>query len=166
MSRIDKNQAVIDYLITCTDIYNNPLYFNLINAKDNSIQVMTTSQDKVLNTTNIDGSVDKKFTFNIVIFKSISDAEIVKPTGTDAPEYPTENIEELDAVQKIIDWIEEQNDLYNYPDFGENCYIDKIDTTTEEPRFEGIDYEINPPLAMYSVSIEINYLDTSKVIFK
>ena len=164
MSNIDKNQAVIDYLLTCTDINNSPLYFNLINADDNSIQILTTAEDKTLSTPHIDGSVDKKYTFNLIIHKSISDMEIVKPVGSS--EFPNENVDELQDVQKLIDWIQSQNEADNYPNFGSDCYIDKIDTTTDVPYFEGVDAQINPPLAVYSISIVIEYLDTSKVICK
>ena len=159
--RIDKNKAVIDYLLDCSDIQDRPLYFNLINAEDDSIQMLTTVEDKTLSTAYIDGSISKRYTFTIVIFKSISDNELVKSSG-----ISNENVDELDDIQKLIDWIQEQNDLQNYPDFGENCYIDKIDTTTDAPRFDGIDTESNPPIAMYSISIIIEYLDTNKVIFK
>lgn len=158
---IDKNKAVVDYLLQCTDIYDSPLYFNLVNAQDNSIHILTTAEDKALSQPFIDGSISKRYTFNLIIFKSISDMELVKADG-----YPNENIEELNAVQKLIDWIQEQQDLHNYPDFGEDCFIDNIDTETDEPRFNGIDTEVSPPLAMYSIAIIIEYLDTHKQIYK
>lgn len=157
---IDKNKAVVDYLLQCTDIYDSPLYFNLVNAQDNSIHILTTAEDKALSQPYVDGSISKRYTFNLIIFKSISDMELVKADG-----YPNENIEELNAVQKLIDWIQEQQDLHNYPDFGENCFIDNIDTETDEPRFNGIDTEVSPPLAMYSIAIIIEYLDTHKQIY-
>ncbi len=158
---IDKNKAVVDYLLQCTDIYDSPLYFNLVNAQDNSIHILTTAEDKALSQPYVDGSISKRYTFNLIIFKSISDMELVKADG-----YPNENIEELNAVQKLIDWIQEQQDLHNYPDFGEDCFIDNIDTETDEPRFNGIDTEVSPPLAMYSIAIIIEYLDTHKQIYK
>ena len=161
---INKNQAVVDYLLQCTDIYNNPVYFNLINAEDNSIQILTTTEDKAMSKTFIDGSIAKRYTFNLIVFKSISDLELVKPVGTDV--YPNENIDELQSVQALIDWIAEQEELRNYPDFGSDCVIDDIYTTTEEPRFDGINTEMNPPLAMYSIAVVIEYLDTSKMITK
>jgi hypothetical protein len=161
---IDKNQAVVDYLLQCTDIHNSPVYFNLINAQDNSIQILTTAEDKAMSRQYVDGSISKRYTFNLIVFKSISDLELVKPVGTDV--FPNENIDELQDVQKLIDWIAEQKELRNYPDFGEDCIVDDIDTTTEEPRYDGINTSMNPPLAMYSISVVIEYLDTSKMITK
>lgn len=164
---IDKNKAVIEYLLQCPDIYDSPLYFNLIDAKDNTIQILTQAEDKTLSRPNIDGSVNKKYTFTLITFKSISELEIVKPvgTGTDVEEYPNENIDELQAVQLLIDWILAQEDLKNYPNFGDDCIIDSIDTTTDYPRFDGINTEMTPPLAMYSIAVVIEYLDTSRVIY-
>lgn len=160
---VDKNKALIDYLLQCNEIKNSPLYFNLINAKDNTIQILPVTEDKAMNKPFIDGSVQKKYTANLITFKSISDLEIVKPVGT--TEYPNENIDELQDVQKLIDWIQEQEDARNYPDFGSDCQIDSIDTTTDNPRYEGMDAQANPPLAMYTIQIVIEYVDYSKVIY-
>ena len=46
---IDKNQEVINYLIQCPQILNSPLYFNFINAKDDTNQFLTVSSDKYSN---------------------------------------------------------------------------------------------------------------------
>lgn len=158
---VDKNKAVIDYLLQCEEIYNTPLYFNLIDAKDNTLQMLTTAEDKILSKRYIDGSILKRYTFTLITFKSISDMEIVK---TDSTDFPNENVDELQAVQTLLDWVNEQQDLYNYPDFGEDCLVEDIHTTTDNPRFEGINTEVQP-LAMYSIAVVIEYLDTSKVIY-
>lgn len=157
---VDKNQAIIDYLLQCTDIDGKSIYFNLINESDDSIQILTTAEDKMMNKPYIDGSVLKRYTFNIIVFKSITESPLVTQEG-----YTNENVDDLAEVQALLDWIIEQKDLQNYPDFGENCLIDDIDTTTETPRFDGINSEMNPPLAMYSISIVIEYLDKSKMLW-
>lgn len=164
---IDKNKAVIEYLLQCPDIADSPLYFNLIDAKDNTIQMITTAEDKTLSKPFIDGSITKRYTFNLITFKSISDMELVKSMmlGTSVNNYANENVEELHAVQALIDWIVEQEEARNYPDFGDMCYIDSIMTTTDIPRFDGINVELTPPLAMYSISIIIEYVDISKQIY-
>ena len=69
-------------------------------------------------------------------------------------------------IQALIDWIQEQEDLHNYPNFGEDCLVEEISTTSENPHFDGIDEQVSPPLAIYSVTIEIKYLDVSKVIWR
>ena len=42
---VDKNKAFVDYLLQCTQIKNSPLYFNFINVKDNTTQIVTNSSD-------------------------------------------------------------------------------------------------------------------------
>ena len=159
--RVDKNQAVIDYIITCPTILNSPLYFNFINAKNDTNQFFTESTDTYTNRNFVDGSVEKIYTFTILTFKSAADIAVVKMSG-----YENENLSDLSDIQKLIEWITEQNEARNFPDFGEECIIDSIETTTEQPKFEGIDEQITPPLAVYSTSIQIKYIDVSKRLWR
>ena len=76
--------------------------------------------------------------------------------------YSDENIDDLSDVQALIDWVNEQDDEQNYPDFGDMCDIDRIYTTTEAPNLAGIDNKVSPNLARYDVTIKVDYLDNSK----
>ena len=158
---INKNQAVIDYIITCPTILNSPLYFNFINAKNDTNQLLTVSNDQYTNVSYIDGSVKRIYTFTILTFKSAADIAVVKASG-----YPNENLSDMHDIQALIDWIKEQEELHNYPDFGEDCIVESITPTTDEPNFDGIDEQVSPPLAVYSTSIQIEYLDISKKIWR
>ena len=158
---VDKNQAVIDYLITCPSIQNTPLYFNFINAQDDNKQIIILANDKAINKSYIDGSVLKRFTFTIIDFKSITFIPIPKQEG-----LSNENVEDMSTVQAIIDWISEQSDARNYPNFGEDCIVEDIRTTTDNPNLNGVDNSLVPALAKYSISIQVDYLDTSKMIWK
>lgn len=157
----DKNQAVINYILQCSQIQNTPLYFNFINAKDNTAQILTSSNDRYTEKPDITGAVEKQYTFTIMVFKSITDDAIVKLEG-----FAHENVEELSYIQELIDWIAEQDDLKNYPDFGENCEVDGIRTTEETPKLEAINAQVSPALAMYSVTIQITYVDNSKKLWR
>lgn len=157
---VDKNRAIVEYLMTCPYIQNNPLFFNFINAKDNDKQIVTVLNDKVMDRTFIDGSVMKRFTFTIIDYKSIAYSAIPKVEG-----YPSENIEDMLDVQEIINWITEQEDVHNYPDFGEDCVIDNIRALSDNPNLNSVNTQVSPTLAKYSVSIQINYIDTSKVLW-
>lgn len=161
MSSIDKNQAVIEYLIQCPTIQNSPLYFNFINAEDNTNQIVTQSNERYASKPFIDGTVMKIYSFTIILYKSTADIAVVKIDG-----YPNENVSDMSDIQALIDWISEQREIHNYPDFGETCIIDDINTTTENPNFDGIDDQVSPPLAVYSVTIEITYLDVSKKLWR
>lgn len=158
--QINKNQAVIDYLITCPTIKESPLYFNFINAKDNNNQFITVADSTTSQQKYIDGSVYKTYTFTLSCFKSLSHNPMVKKEG-----YSDENIDDISDVQALIDWVNEQDDIHNYPNFGNLCVVDKIFTTTENPTLAGIDTNVSPSLARYNVTIKIEYLDNSKKLW-
>lgn len=161
MSSVDKNQAVIDYIIQCPNIRNSPLYFNFINAEDGNNQFVTKSSDIYTNRRYVDGSVLKIYSFTLITFKSVTDLAIVKAEG-----YPNENVSDMSDIQTLMDWITEQADLENYPDFGEDCIIESIQVMSDNPNFDGINDEVSPPLAVYSMTIEITYLDISKRLWR
>lgn len=164
---MDKNQAVINFLLTCPAIYNSPMFFNAIKAEDETKEIITIANDRLMNKRYIDGSVLKRYSFSIIDFRSITDNPIPKnlTTSTTEPEYISENVEDMLDVQGIIDWIEEQKDNDNYPDFGEKCIMDDMVTTSDTPNLNGIDSGVTPSLAKYSITVNIDYVDTSKRIF-
>lgn len=155
-----KEQAIINYLLDCPVIKSSPLYFNFINAKDDNKQIVTTSNDKITNSLFVDGSVEKQYTFTLIDFKSVAYNAVPKEVG-----LTSENVEEFLDVQGIIDWITEQEDLKNYPDFGMDCRVDQIRATSDSPNLNGIDTTTTPSLAKYSVSVEVLYIDFSKSIW-
>lgn len=164
----DKNQAIIDFLQDCPTIASNPLFFNFLNAKDNSKQIITQANDTALNTPYIDGSVLKRYAFTLIDFRSVTYEPIPKnliPGTTTQEEYISENVEELIDVQGIIDWVNEQADSRIYPDFGEDCIIEDMRVTSNNPNLNGVDTSVTPALAKYSMTIQIDYLDNSKVLW-
>ena len=161
MANVDKNQAVIDFLLGCPQIANNRLFFNFINGEYNYKQFITISNDNSVNRPYVDGSVLKRYTFTIVDFRSVAYQAIVTVPG-----HTNENVDEMLDVQSIMDWIEEQADNENYPNFGADCIIDSMKTLSNNPNLNGVDTNVKPALAKYSMSIQIDYLDTSKVIWE
>lgn len=156
---VDKNKAILDFITTYTEITNSPIFVNFINAKDNDIQIVTSDNDKTTNKRFVDGSVMKQYTFSIVITKSITDIAIAKD------ELIGENIDDLADIQAFMDWVNEQGDSEIYPNFGETCVIEEMHTTAENPSIDGINTEVSPALALYSMEIRIDYIDYSKVIW-
>lgn len=157
---MDKNKAVINFLITCPVIYNSPLYFNFINAENDNKQFITVANDIAVHQPYIDGSVLKQYTFTLIDFKSVAYNPIVKTTG-----YDDENVADMLQVQEIIDWITAQNELRNYPNFGLDNYIDNMVVLTDNPNLNSIDTTVSPALARYSITIRITYLDKSKMLW-
>lgn len=158
---VDKNEAIISFLLGCPVIADNPLFFNFINAKDNNNQIITSGNDTALQVKYIDGSILKEYIFTIILFKSVSQNAVVKMDG-----YPDENVSDLADVQSLIDWINEQASVYNFPDFGEDCTVDSMETLTSTPVLEDVDTSVQPALGRYSIAIRIKYVDNSKVIWK
>lgn len=158
---VDKQQAIINYILQCPQIRDTPLYFNFINAQDSTAQIVTSANDRFTERPYITGSVAKQYSFKIMIFKSITDEAVVKLEG-----YAHENVEELAGIQALIDWISTQNKSRNFPNFGSDCDVDGIETTAETPKLEAINDEVSPVLAMYSVTIQVNYIDNSGNIWR
>ncbi len=159
---MDKTNAIVKFLLDCPQIKTNPLFFNFAEAQDNNKQIVTAENDKAVNRAYVDGSILKRYTFTIIDYRSVIYQAVVNVNNT---EYPNENVEEFIDVKGIIDWITEQSELQNYPDFGEDCIIDDMRALSDNPNLNGIDTSVKPALAKYSVSIQIDYLDTSKAIW-
>ena len=159
MANVNKEQAVIDFLRNCPAITANPLFFNFIDAKSDNRQLVTKGNEISTNRTYIDGSVLKKYTFAVIDFKSVTYQAIVQAQG-----YTNENVEEFIDVQGLIDWVNEQADLRNFPDFGSDCEIETMKVLTDNPVLNGTDTQVKPALAKYSFSIQIEYIDCSKVV--
>lgn len=156
---VDKNKTTLDFLATYEGIETSPIFVNFINAKDNDVQFVTSSNDVSLNRHFVDGSVMKQYTFSIVITKTITSMAIAKD------EVIGENIDDLADIQAFMDWVNEQGENHIYPDFGEQCVIEEMHTTAENPSIDGINTEVSPALALYSMEIRIDYIDYSKVIW-
>jgi len=167
---VDKNQAIIDFLMTCPKIASSSVFFNFLNAKDENKQIITQANDVSLNRKFVDGSVLRRYTFSIIDFRSVDYNPIPKnlpiPGTTTVTDYVSENVEELLDVQGIMDWITEQAEEQNYPDFGEGFEIDNMQTTSDNPNLNGVDTSVTPALAKYSMSIQIDYLDKTKSIWE
>ena len=160
MATVDKNQAMIDYFLTCTPILNSILYFNFANIKDATKQFVTQSNDININTPYIDGSVKKRYSMTVTSFLSISNNPIIKVSG-----YNNENISDMAEVQSLIDWVAEQNEIKHFPDFGTDIVIEEIRTTTSNPSLDSINATSTPAIARYSFTVQVDYIDFSHIIW-
>lgn len=156
---MDKNKAILDFIATYSGIATSPIFVNFINAKDDDVQFLTSSNDVALNRKFIDGSVLKRYTFSLIITKSITDMAVAKDL------LENENIADIADIQKFMDWVNKQGEDCVYPDFGEDCVIEEMHTTAENPSLDGINTDVSPALALYSMEIRIDYIDYSKVIW-
>jgi len=158
---MDKNKAIIDFLLTCDAIYNSPLYFNLSKSEAGSKLFVTQGEDKNIEKPYIDGSVKKRCSLTVISFCSMSALPIAKSEGkTD------KNIEDYGQVQALMDWVKLQKSEKKFPDFGDDCLIEDIYTTSSNPIIDHIDASVTPPIAKYSFTFRVEYIDNSEVIWK
>lgn len=157
---MDKNKAVIEYLLNYPAVSGNSLFFNFAEESDNSTQIVTHGDDTILDETYIDGSVMKVFTFTMFIYKAVTYNPIVKVDN-----LIDENVADVSDIQALIDWLVTQNKNKVFPNFGTSCIIDSVEPTTNRPTLRGVNNEVQPPLAQYQVVIRITYLDTSNKIW-
>jgi len=167
MATTDKNKAVLEFLSECPAIAQSKVFLNFGNIKEGSVQANINSDDKYLHRRFIDGSAERRFTFSVDLFKSVAYNPIVRPEpGDNSIILDDENTEEFAHVQSVLDWINEQDELENYPNFGEGYIVEHIETTTTKPEIYGINTETNPPLAVYRISIQIDYIDNTQRIWE
>jgi hypothetical protein len=156
---MDKNKIMIEFLQTCPTIKDNPLFFNFGKVEDDAHQVTINTDDVAIQKPYIDGSVLKRYTYSIDSFKSVSCIPILE-CNTD------ENIEDFAEVQSLLDWINEQGENLNFPDFGENISIEEMKTLMTKPALIGVESSLNPPMAIYRIVIQIDYIDNSNRLWK
>lgn len=157
---MDKSEAMIAYLQQCPVVRDNPTYFNFAEGEDNTKQLIVLGNDKSVTKPYIDGSVLRKYTLTIIDYRSVAYQALVNVTG-----YSNENVDEFNNVQSLIDWVEEQDEAQNYPDFGTDCVVEKVESLSDTPKLNGVDHSTTPNLAKYSISIQVTYLDKSKMIW-
>ena len=163
---MDKNKAVVNFLLTCDYIKNHPSFFNFGQAEADNKQIVTTATDIRVNEPFIDGSVRKRYTFTIIDYKSVAYNAVITRMVNNENVPISENLDNAFEAQQVADWIEGQSDLRNYPNFGSDCVIDDMKVATNQPNMNGVDRSVTPALAKYSISITIDYIDYSKAIWK
>ena len=155
---MNKHQAMLQFLQTCPSIRDNPLFFNFGKVENGAHQANMRSDEVSLHRPYIDGTELKRYTFHLDSFKSIAYNPVIQG-------FPDENMEDFEEVQSLLDWINEQGEAKNYPAF-EDCIIDKMRSLSTKPELVGVNTTMSPPTAVYRISIQIDYLDISKQMWK
>lgn len=167
---VDLNKRILDYIYECPVVAENPMYFCVAEERNNNNQMVVSRETPADAVEFVDGTVERTYRAEILMYKSVAYNPIVTeetPTGERIPSelYLNENIEDMEDGQTLIDWIDEQNENRHFPNFGEWCIIESVKTSSSRPVLNGVNPELEPPLAQYSVGLEIQYLDMSKKIW-
>ena len=135
------------FIMQCESVKNNKLFLNFVEKQKDGIKQIVTSQiDRAQDKEYVDGSVLHKVIFTVFDFKSIGFNALITDLSKN------ENIETLLEVQDFIDWLAEQERLKNYPDFGADYKVEKLETSYLSPSTPAFDSNA-PDIAKYSIPI-------------
>lgn len=132
----------IQWLLQSEYIRNNKLFLNAVEAQDNNIQIVTQQVQRTKEY--IDGSYLYQIILTLFDYKSVSFYPLLK-TIIDS----NENVSDLLTVQKINDFIVDQDNAKSYPNFGDNYEVQRIYPQYVMPSTPAIDNS----LAKYSIPI-------------
>ena len=121
--------------------------FNFSPEAPESISLITNYSDKIRKRY-ITGDCEKEYGFSIII---------VKPYSSDQDDL---NLEAMNFAQAFMDWLDEQNEARKFPDFGENCTVERIENLQNMPNLSGVNYEEG--LARYMIQAKIIYKERKK----
>jgi hypothetical protein len=147
---MDKNAVMIEYIKGCPGI--DRLFFISADVKDGIQSFVPISNDRRIKQY-IDGSRLKYYDFALFEF-----------TGGNADPLPTddvkthENVQNYKKMQAVIDWINERQELCDFPDFGERVEIRDMYSLSDNPTLAGIE---NGKIFRYMIQIRIEYLERS-----
>lgn len=106
MSNISKHEAMVNWIKPFLD--ENYLYFESADIYPGVRELVPNYGDYV-NRTDIIGNKYKSYSFVFVGFEKID-------TGTSDV-----NLRNMELFEKFNDWLEEQKENRNYPEFGDKC---------------------------------------------
>lgn len=137
------HEKLWEYLMTCPEL-NSYLTFN--------------SSENILGSTSIATNYNtawekryqrnhgiKRYDFAFVMYRQYD-------TGTS-----TLNINEIFDAEKFMDWIDKQDELQNFPDFGENIRVLSIENLQNMPNLAAVDQ--NGATAKYMIQCRVRYYE-------
>ena len=143
---MNKFQATMDFIGTCPFV-GQDMYFNFVdetNANGNT-SLLTDGY----------GHLVKKYVDGESLKKMQCVIRQVKPLSRYS--NTSENTEQIQIVQELLDWINKQGRKMNFPDFGTKCKVQGIGTP------DGVDYPmlagVYEGTALYSFPFEILYTE-------
>lgn len=110
------------------ELVKENIHFNFSPDSNDSVALITNYSDKVVKKF-ITRDVKKQYGFTILITKAYS---------SDDDDL---NLEAMNFAQAFMDWIDEQNEKKEFPDFGERCTVEKMENLQNMPNLSGISEE-------------------------
>ena len=115
--------------------------FNFSPESPDSIAFITDYSEKYLKHYVRGGK--KAYGFSIIVTKyySMEDDDI--------------NLQSINFAQGLMNWVDKQNKLRNYPKFPENCRIIKMENLQNMPNLAGVNTDLH--LARYMMQMRLEY---------
>lgn len=139
MTITDKNTAILNWLYDCDEIKD--IFYLVGNQENDSTTIVPNTAEEWTKRFN-DGTGEKELTCTFIIYKSVS----TEPNTDD-------NANALFDVEKVMEWVREQNAKSNYPQFADNETVFEIEVLENMPTMAGADEKT----AKFIFAVKINY---------
>lgn len=121
------------------------IYFNVVPSEADNLTVNSVQNERELEKF-IDGSRRVEFLFALDLTKEFD-------IGTN-----NNNLEAVQEFESIATWVELQNKLKNFPDFGENIFIESVEVLETTP---SVTVDNQNQVAKYQGQFKITYIERS-----
>lgn len=122
-------------------LYDNYLYFESADASP-GVRMMVPQYGDYVNKVDILGAKYKSYTFIFIAYEQLD------PGTSDV------NITNMQVMDSFIEWLEEQKEDENYPEFGDNCSEYEIQPLQNMANLATVTED---GLAKYMLGVRINY---------
>lgn len=142
-----KHEAMLEYVEPkVNELIGKTLLFNFTNDSPGSISFLTNYSGKVVK--KYVRAADKQYGFTILLTWPFSE------------ETDSLNVEAMNFAQEFMEWIDQQNGEQNYPDFGEQCQVKKIENLQNMPNLASINWETMT--AQYMIQCRVLYFEKGR----
>lgn len=142
METVNKDKAVMEWVLKCPMLTDTPL-FNWLDEHDGSVAIMPI-QGEAEPVPLIDGGSIRYYDFAFQVMFPVS--ETTDDVNTDA----------MFTQRQWQDWIEEQEQAGNYPDFGGKCSGYELQNMSSDPQ---IAQQYENGMAVYQFFARLIYLE-------
>lgn len=142
-----KHEIMMEYVSDkVQDLCDSILTFNYADGGPHSVSFLTNYSGKIVK--KYVRSADKEYGFTILI------------TWHYSLEIDDLNLQAMNLGQGFMDWIEEQNRKRDFPDFGDNCQVKKIENLQNMPNLATVDWENK--VAQYQIPCRVLYFEKER----
>lgn len=145
MTKHDAMKAYFEPVVT--ELANTVLNYNFSPDSPDGIGFLTNYSDKVLKRY-IRVGADKAYGFSVLVTKeySINNDDL--------------NLEAMNFVQGLMDWVDRQNRDKLFPDFGEKCTVKRIENLQNMPSLAEVNSEEG--VARYMFQCRVVYFEKER----